>query len=335
MDLQFNLSRLLWMMLAVSAFFASAAWLGWATLLCNVTFCLLACLATKGRRIEAFCLWLLGFLVLVGTVHLIVVWLAPWVARPVHQPRCYEPSPRNQGRPPVFTRAGARSPRAQQNDYPSPRISHMTKLVFTLLIALAACAADGASGQEPGRFFGGGGGEALLLTQASVQKELKLNDDQTKRVTELVEKQREGFQGLRDLSREERREKMEAQRKASQTAVAEILNAEQQSRLKQISLQQRGAWAIEDPEVASVLGLSAEQKDKIAEIREDVFDELRDLREQGGGEGAREKFAELRKSGGERVEAVLSTDQQKKWKELQGPEFKGEIRWPRRGGRQR
>ena len=98
---------------------------------------------------------------------------------------------------------------------------------------------------------GGGGSLAMLLGNASVQKELKLNDEQIGKAKEVSEKiggeAREKFQGLQDLSPEERREKMQAINKeindATLKAAGEFLKPEQITRLKQISYQARGATA--------------------------------------------------------------------------------------------
>jgi hypothetical protein len=52
----------------------------------------------------------------------------------------------------------------------------------------------------------------------------------------------------------------------------------------------------------------------------------------GGGGEAREKLESLRKSSGEKIQALLTPEQQAKWKELVGEPFKGELR-PFGGGR--
>jgi hypothetical protein len=86
-----------------------------------------------------------------------------------------------------------------------------------------------------------------------------MSDEQIKKATEQVEKQRESFAGLRDLSREERQAKMQESEKANQAVLAEILKEDQLKRFKQISLQQRGGQALADPEVARA-GLSLSRK---------------------------------------------------------------------------
>lgn len=209
--------------------------------------------------------------------------------------------------------------------------------MLALAIMVAAAAPALAQRGRGGGFGGGRGGNSLsLLTQKSVQDELKMSEEQITKAAEQVEKQRESFAGLRDLSREERQVKMQEREKANQALLAEILKEDQLKRFKQISLQQRGGQALSDPEVAQALGLSTEQKDRIQAIQEASQGELRELFQAGAGGGDRaelQKKAEaLRASVNEKATAVLTAEQQTKWKEMNGAPFKGEIRRQGRGG---
>ena len=217
----------------------------------------------------------------------------------------------------------------------------MRKLtLWTVALTVVVATASPALAQRGGRgggFGGGRGGNSLsLLTQKSVQDELKMSEEQIKKATEQADKQREAFAGLRDLSQEERQAKMQEAAKANQAVLAEILKEDQLKRFKQISLQQRGAQALADPEVAQSLGLSTEQKDRIGAIQEASQGELREIFQAGAGGGDRaelQKKAEaLRASVNEKAAAVLTPEQQTKWKEMNGAPFKGEIRRQGRGG---
>jgi hypothetical protein len=208
---------------------------------------------------------------------------------------------------------------------------------FLALLALAMLlgmpsATAWAQRPEGGRFGGFGGDSVGLLSQKSVQEELKLSDEQRTKATQLAEKQREGFQDFRNLSRDERQKKFEERTAANRTAVAAILDPAQVKRLRQISLQQQGARALADSEVADALQLSSEQKQKIKTVLDDSGDKAREAF-QGGREGAREKMEALRKSSLDSAAAVLTDEQKSKWKELVGEPFTGEIRRPEfRGG---
>jgi hypothetical protein len=201
------------------------------------------------------------------------------------------------------------------------------------VLAIAAVAATPAWAQRGGGRGGRGGGGLMLLTQDSVQAELKLSDDQKKQLGDELAKQREAFSGLQDLSREERQTKFAELQKEGQAAIGKVLNAEQQTRLKQITLQQRGPQALADAEVATAVGLTDEQKQKVEAISQEVRGAMREAFQGGGGGGeAREKLEALRKSSGEKIQALLTPEQQAKWKELTGEPFKGELR-PFGGGR--
>ena len=209
-------------------------------------------------------------------------------------------------------------------------------VLMLAVVALTASAVQAQQREGRGRGFGGfggfGGNTLGLVTQKSVQEEIKLSDDQVAKVTKLQEDQRGSFGGLRDLPQEERGKKMREMGEASEKAVAEILNPEQLTRVKQISMQQRGLQAVNDPKVAEALALSEDQKKKIMDIQEDARKEMQGLFTAGaGGDNAareqnREKFAAIRKSSEEKVKNVLTADQQTKLKEMQGEPFKGELR---------
>ncbi len=208
-----------------------------------------------------------------------------------------------------------------------------------LWLILVAAATPSLWAQRPGggRFGGGMGGDMVgLLTQKSVQEELKLSADQTKQAGELAEKQRGGFQGLRDLSEDERRKKLEERAETNQKSLAELLQPEQLKRLKQISWQQQGAFAFEQPEVASALQLTNDQKDKLKALQQGAREKMRAAFQ--GGQPDREKMQAARKAVADEAMGVLTTDQQSKWKELTGPTFSGEIVRPtggNGGGRRR
>lgn len=205
---------------------------------------------------------------------------------------------------------------------------------ITLAAAVVAMAVGPALAQQQrGRGFGGfGGGTLFLLTQKSVQEELKLSDEQVKKATELQEKQREAFQGLRDLSQEERRTKMQEMTKTQNEAIAKLLKPEQLKRAKQIALQQQVrfgiGFALNNEEVAKSLKISDEQREKIREIQRNAFEEMRDL---GRDEEGAKKRQEIMKATNEKVDGVLTAEQKTKLKELQGEPFKGEIQRPQFG----
>jgi hypothetical protein len=209
----------------------------------------------------------------------------------------------------------------------------MNAMIRTMLgLGLVALIAGPAAAQGQGRgLFGRGGNPAMLLANASVQQELKLDDKQVEKAKELAEKtgekMREARETLQGLEGEERQKKQReinlAMNESTTKAMGEFLKPEQIARLKQISYQQRGAQAFTDPEVAQKLNLSDSQKTEIQEIQQESMQELRPLFQelQNDREGTMKKMNEIRKQTLSKVEAKLNDEQRKTWKELLGAPF--------------
>jgi len=197
-------------------------------------------------------------------------------------------------------------------------------LKVTLTIGVIALVASPALAQRPGFGAGGGFGGAptgtALLRNRSVQEELKMKEDQVKKLddTEKV---------LREKIKEE-----------TYKALATVLDADQMKRFKQIEFQQgvrtRGAELFTEASFAKDLGLTAEQKEKIATINEDFRKEMREAQKGftgGDFQAAMEKMNTLRKESMDKCTEVLTKDQKGKLKDLQGEAF--ELRQERPGGK--
>lgn len=233
----------------------------------------------------------------------------------------------------------------------------MSRMIRTMGFGLAVMAmlvlAGTALGQPPGkpgfrgpRGFGfgpmGGPGSnwLMLLGLEKVQKELELVDDQKAKLREIGEKaaarRRDAFggpQGFQQLSQEERRarsaemaKKMAALNQETRKAIEEVLLPHQVERLKQISLQIQGTQALSDPEVAKELGITKEQEDKFAQIREEAMKKSGELFASGQRGEMREKFEALRKETDEKLLAVLTAEQKEKFEKLKGPKFEIDMR---------
>ena len=262
----------------------------------------------------------------------------------------------------------------------------------------------------PGGFGTLGRDKLMLLAQKSVQDELKITEKQRRQVDQRLKKQREGFEALAQLPPEDAQCRLSKQANTNDGALSKLLTGEQFKRLKQISLQQRGAAALADQDVAKSLALTGSQKKQIQQIQDDAREEmataLQGLAPPGGfgGPGAdpaqvgrrvadgragcqdpvhkgrvdkclaaqqpnpqgnapnnadrpngppggagpggppteeqrqamRDSFKKLdalRASTNEKLLAVLNSDQQAKWQDMQGEPFQGELRGPGPGGR--
>lgn len=158
-----------------------------------------------------------------------------------------------------------------------------------------------------------------LLSQKSVQDELQLSRDQVAIVTELAEARHElsRNRNFTPNSREEWRQKMGDLAAKEDKALEDMLAPPQAKRLQQIALQQRGAFALAEPEVAAAVGLSDEQKTKIQSIGKQVF---------SGMPGRSHHRPPDWKKAKEQILSLLTADQKQKWDKLTGEPFTGEIR---------
>ena len=199
-------------------------------------------------------------------------------------------------------------------------------LAATLVLASGALAQRGGG---RGGFGGGRGGGMAILRYPEVQTELKLTSEQKTKAAALADKlqeERRGQgQGLRDLSPEERQKRLAEMRASENKQLAEILNADQMKRYRQLQLQRTGMMALAEPETSDALKLTADQKTKVQEILAAQMAEQRSLFQDGGGGGDRqammEKMQALRKQTDEKLAALLTADQKTKWAELVGAPF--------------
>jgi Spy/CpxP family protein refolding chaperone len=195
-------------------------------------------------------------------------------------------------------------------------------LAFGAVALMAAPA--WAQGQGRGGFGMGGG--AMLLSNKSVQKELKVTDEQTEKLntlaTETMTKNRERFAGLADATPEERQSKMREAQAELHKSLDGVLKTEQVKRFKQIELQVGGLMAFNQPRIQEALKLTDDQKSKVKEIAEEARGAMPSREDaQADQAAAQKKRAEITKGATEKVTALLTEDQKKEWKELTGEPF--------------
>jgi hypothetical protein len=226
----------------------------------------------------------------------------------------------------------------------------MRAVRLAVALGLVALLAGPALAQRGGR--GGGFGQAMSLARLaqnkSVQEELKVNEDQSKKVSEAMTKLREdlkddyaklgGGRGRRggggggaDVSPEERTAARKKVNEAEDKALKGVLDDKQMKRLEQIHVQQEGLAAFtQNEDVQKALKLSDDQKDKIKTINEDMRKQMQELRGGGGGGGGggrgfnpemRQKIQGLQKEATQNAVKVLNDSQKKTYEELTGKPF--------------
>ena len=178
------------------------------------------------------------------------------------------------------------------------RISMLT-MCLALSVALVAVAQQpggrrGGRGGFGGGFGGGGfggfgGGGLTLLGDDKVRDEIGLSDDKYQQIQDDL---RASFQemgnlfqgGFQDLSDDERQSRFEESRKKMADAQKKIeekhLTAAQRKRLKELSVQSRlnrggTGEGIASDEIASELGLTDADKEKVRQAADDAQEDLR------------------------------------------------------------
>ena len=193
-------------------------------------------------------------------------------------------------------------------------------LLAVAVLALVGMTSTAFAQRERGRGFGGFGPSALLSIE-EVQKELNLTDEQKQKLEAL----RSDRGSLRDLSREERRQKLQELAKKADETIKTTLDDKQKARLEELRLQVEGPNALTRPEVAEKLGLEQAQKDKIAKIREAGESTGRFDFQNATQEERQKYFAEARerreKANAELL-AVLTPAQKEAFEKMKGAEFK-------------
>ncbi len=223
--------------------------------------------------------------------------------------------------------------------------------MFAGLVALMAADLS-AQGQAQGRNqgfrgrLGGGGSIAGLLMVEEVRQELQLSEEKMTEIREMMREmrqanaQRTGQRGnFSEMTQEERaamRARMQQQNQATRDALAKILSTEQMTRLSQIFLQQQGAGALAQADVAAALKLSEEQQAKISKLLDDFRQAARPARNAGADatdrQAVRQQMRQRNQQLDQDIMAILTTDQQAKLKELKGTAFEMPQRAGRGGG---
>jgi Spy/CpxP family protein refolding chaperone len=165
----------------------------------------------------------------------------------------------------------------------------------------------------------------ILLRQKSVQDELKLTPELTKKIMDFTNREYEAFLKALQLGEKEREPKLEELEKENQKFLTDNLNPAQRKRLDQITMQVTGLQQLTRPDVVKLLNLTEAQQQKFKEMQQAARKELEDIIGAKDRQGRNEKLAKLRADIDKNVEAVLTQEQKEKARELVGEPFKGQI----------
>jgi hypothetical protein len=169
-----------------------------------------------------------------------------------------------------------------------------------------------------------------LLENESVQKELKLTDEQIKKSKEVIDKVKTKFAPellkVFDLSGEARREKeqevVKAIREEATKEMEGVLTKEQVKRFKQIRLQAEGATVFQKPDILKAMKFSDDQMAQLRTIRQDANQQMRKVRQKHRGRPEEAKQLDrLNKETLQKIIDVLDASQKETWRDLTGEPF--------------
>jgi hypothetical protein len=199
----------------------------------------------------------------------------------------------------------------------------------------------------------------FLATDPEVQEDIDISDEQREQLAGLKERSWELYRTQfleKSLTSEARRQKFYELAKAQEAALADILDAQKLQRLRQIELQMQGPRAFHESYLEQELKLTADQKRKIREFRDETMVVVRisppgsgpefvpksppgQVRkppfEKGGPKGEKgfrgdpERMAQIEKARAvelERILAILTPQQKARWQELIGVPYQGRMR---------
>jgi hypothetical protein len=166
-----------------------------------------------------------------------------------------------------------------------------------------------------------------LLENKDVQKDLKLSEEQSKKITALGEKFKEGQQGLKNLKGRERFQKSKELSDAIRQDADALLNEGQKKRIKQLEVQQQGPGVFFNQRLTGDLKLSDEQKAKVREVFKDMTARRAEIVKaaQGNREELQKKVAELSQNAVADIVKSFTEDQKKAWGDIAGEPFKGVL----------
>jgi hypothetical protein len=175
-------------------------------------------------------------------------------------------------------------------------------------------------------------GTPFIVFREKVLDELKVADEQKEKLLQhLMEQIMETGPFLDSLAQagEEREQKLSEHRKKAREKLAKILketvNGEQLKRLRQIELQQEGAFALGQDALVKELKITDQQRRQFVAITQELQKKVQPLvkEAQSGGnpEEIRPKITKIQAECAKKLEAVLTEEQNKQWKDMLGKPF--------------
>lgn len=182
-----------------------------------------------------------------------------------------------------------------------------------------------------------GSDAARLVLNASVQKELKLTEDQTKSIQQGLDKVQKQFgDKVGTVSKVGPGEKIDPESVSDiakkvepelRKSIGAVLEPGQLKRFHQIELQARGIGALQNKDVIKALNLTDDQKRRVKALAEELTSDTRKLfgsaivRDRAKLREIAQAQRKLFREAAGRIPSLLTADQRKIWEEMIGTPF--------------
>jgi Spy/CpxP family protein refolding chaperone len=198
-----------------------------------------------------------------------------------------------------------------------------SRLVFGFAI-LAACAAPALAANnkavpEEGAI------EIMLLRQHSVQKELKLSDDQVDKIHKFAAEQWEKAEKADKETEAEQDKVFTKLTDENEKFIEKHVTKQQRDRLQEIALQVAGLLLVTRHDITAKLNLTADQKDRIAKARTEARQEAEELLYTTKKDEQREKLKEIKETTRKKMDKILTDEQKVTWRRMIGETFSGDL----------
>jgi hypothetical protein len=198
------------------------------------------------------------------------------------------------------------------------------RVFMKCVVVLLFLSVSGVVAQEPATPEGSTG-KLLLLRQKSVQKELELGDDVAKKIMDFTTKQSHAARKASGEEADARKKAFEKLAKENDKFLHDTLSEKQGKRLTQLAMQFSPLTHLLHADTVKDLKLSDDQVKKLKAVQTEARKTLVELIKSKDAKGKNEKFAKLHEETRAKIKGVLNDDQEKRVRELAGPEFRGEI----------
>ncbi len=174
-------------------------------------------------------------------------------------------------------------------------------------------------------------GPSFLVFRARAQEELGLSKGQKakleKRLARTVQETMQFFRKLEGATPEERERQLASYRQKAQENLAAFLEGAltegQHARLRQGVLQREGLLALMSPEIAAGLKITEKQQRQFMALVQELQKRVGAAvaAAEGNPDRARRSVEKLRRDCEGKLEAILTADQKKQWREMLGKPF--------------